>query len=96
MGVEPVPNRWTIETRSCPRRPRQATSRVAGYVPKGVPYPNGPAPEPGQVHQADMIGPRHLHGGAQFYVLNVLDVGSHEASSESSPPHGRTWSRLVF
>lgn len=82
MGVEPVPNRWTIErevARAGLARPR---ARVAGYVPKGVPYPNGPAPEPGQVHQADMIGPRHLHGGAQFYVLNVLDVGSHEASSE--------------
>lgn len=81
MGVDPVPNRWVIEreiARAGLARPR---ARVPGYVPKGVPYPNGPAPEPGQVHQADMIGPRHLQGGTQFYVLNVLDVGSHEASS---------------
>jgi transposase len=97
MGVDPVPNRWVIEREIARAGLARQRGRVPGYVPKGVPYPNGPAPEPGQVHQADMIGPRHLHGGAQFYVLNVLDVGSHEASSEifSSPRPDLVCAELV-
>lgn len=81
MGVDPVPNRWTIEreiARAGLAKPRR---RQPGYVPKGVPYPNSPAPEPGTIHQVDVVGPRHLHGGAQFHALNLIDVGSHEAAN---------------
>ena len=81
-GVDPVPNRWTIEreiARAGLARPRR---RPVGYVPVGTPYPTPPVPEPGDLHQIDMVGPRHLHGGVEFHALNLLDVGSHEAASE--------------
>lgn len=82
MGVDPVPNRWTIEreiARAGLAKPRR---RQPGYVPKGVPYPNRPAPEVGTTHQVDVVGPRHLHGGVEFHALNLIDVGSHEAANE--------------
>ena len=85
MGVSPIPNRWTIErtiARAGLARPR---ARAAGYVSKGVPYPALEGVEPGAVHQVDLIGPRHLHGGVAFHALNLLDVGSHEAASEILP-----------
>ena len=82
LGVDPIPNRWTIEreiARAGLVKPRR---RSAGYVPKGVPYPDRATPEPGDLHQIDMVGPRHLHGGIEFHALNLLDVGSHEADSQ--------------
>jgi hypothetical protein len=56
--------------------------RPAGYVPKGVPFPTTAPPEPVEVHQIDVVGPRHLDGGVEFHALSLLDVGSHEAASE--------------
>lgn len=56
IGIEPIPQRWTIEqmiSRAGLARPRR---RQAGYVSKGVPYPNPADPEPGAVHQIDMAG----------------------------------------
>jgi len=85
VGVDPIPNRWIIEreiARAGLARPRR---RSAGYVSKGVPFPTPPPPEPGEVHQIDMVGPRHLQGGVEFHALNLLDVGSHEAASEILP-----------
>jgi putative transposase len=82
VGIEPIPTRWTIEreiARAGLARPRR---RTAGYVPAGVPYPQPAAAQPGDLHQVDMVGPRHLHGGVEFHALNLLDVGSHEADSE--------------
>lgn len=82
LGVDPVPNRWTIEreiARAGLARPRR---RPAGYVPNGTPYPTPAVPAPGDLHQIDLVGPRHLEGGVEFHALNLLDVGSHEASSE--------------
>jgi putative transposase len=82
LGVDPIPNRWTIEreiARAGLAKPRR---RPYGYVPKGVPYPERPMPGPGDLHQIDLVGPRHLHGGVEFHALNLLDVGSHEAASE--------------
>lgn len=82
MGVEPIPNRWTIErviSRAGMAKPRR---REGAYQSKGVPYPALEGVEPGEVHQIDMVGPRHLHGGLSFSALNLLDVGSHEAASE--------------
>lgn len=31
--------------------------------------------------RSDLIGPRHLFGGVEFYVLNLIDVGSHLAAN---------------
>lgn len=81
MGIEPIPPRWTIErviSGAGLARPRR---RQAGYVSKGVPYPTPNDPEPGGVHQIDMVGPRHLDGAIEFHALNLIDVGSHAAGS---------------
>jgi transposase len=83
MGVEPIPPAWTIErtiARAGLSRPRR---RQAGYVSKGVPYPHPIGIEPGTTHQIDMVGPRHLDGGVEFHALNLIDVGSHAAGSET-------------
>jgi putative transposase len=85
MGVDPIPGHWTIErviTAAGLARPRR---RVAGYVPKGVPYPTRVAPEPGTTHQIDMVGPRHLDGAVEFHAVNLIDVGSHLADSQIIP-----------
>lgn len=65
MGVDPIPNRWTIERVITAAGLAKARRRPAGYVPKGVPYPARLAPEPGTTHRIDMVGPRHLDGGVE-------------------------------
>ena len=80
LGVEPIPPSRTIErvlTRAGVSRPRRRSPR---YMSKGVAYPT--AVEAGTTHQVDLIGPRHLFGGVQFYALNLIDVGSHEAAND--------------
>ncbi len=74
--MDPIPNRWTIEreiARAGLAKPRR---RPANYESKGVPYPKQAAPQPGDLHQIDVVGPRHLDGGVAFHALNLLDVGS--------------------
>jgi hypothetical protein len=82
MGVDPIPNRWTIERVVAAAGLAKPRRRPTGYVPKGVPYPARSAPEPGTTHQIDLVGPRHLDGGVEFHALNLVDVGSHTAASE--------------
>ncbi len=82
LGVEPIPPRWTIERvlqRAGVTRPRRRAPR---YNSKGVPYPAPVGVEPGTTHQVDLIGPRHLFGGAEFYAMNLIDVGSHAAGND--------------
>jgi putative transposase len=81
MGVEPIPPRWTIERVIAAAGLARPRRRQAGYVSKGVPYPNHLDPEPGAVHQIDMVGPRHLDGAIEFHALNLIDMGSHAAGS---------------
>jgi transposase len=91
VGVEPIPNRWTIEreiARAGLAKPRR---RPPGYLPKGVPFPDRATSEPGEVHQIDMVGPRHLDGGVAFRALNLLDVGSHGPRARSCCSRSRTW-----
>jgi putative transposase len=58
-----------------PRRPKRPESR-------GVPYPAPPAEGVGDLHQADIVGPRHLDGGVPFLALNVIDLAPHSAAIE--------------
>ncbi len=81
MGVEPIPNRWTIERVIAGAGLARPRRRQAGYVSKGVRYPGPVFPEPGEVHQIDMVGPRHLDEGVEFHAVNLVDVGSHAAGS---------------
>ncbi len=78
LGVVP-PAVWTIDRilRRAGVAKRRARSR---YVPKGTPYPAGPATiRPNALHQIDLVGPRHLTGGLPFHALNAIDVGRHRA-----------------
>lgn len=83
LGVESPPRR-TIErivsrggaTRRCSSRRRQ---------PKGVPYPELAVERAGDVHEADLVGPRHLAGGVRFYALNAIDLASHRCGIEIVP-----------
>ena len=76
LGVEPPPRR-TLErilARAGASSGRRGSSRRA---PKGVPYPSLRAEQPGNVQEADLVGPRHLQGGVRFYALNASDLASH-------------------
>ena len=74
--------------RSGASRPRR---RLPGYVSKGVAYPTAIVTPRGSTHQIDLVGPRHLYGGAVFHALNLIDIGSHEVASDIldvvRPPH---------
>ena len=80
LGVEPPPRR-TIERivarAGGTRRPRRSRRQ-----PKGVPYPAANAERPGDLHEADLVGPRHLEGGVRFYALNAIDLASHRCGIE--------------
>ncbi len=80
LGVEPPPRR-TIE-RIAARG--GATRRHGGgrRAPKGVPYPAVEVEQPGDLYEADLVGPRHLQGGVRFYALNTVDLGSHRCAIE--------------
>lgn len=83
LGVEPPPRRTSERilarggaTQRRPRRRREA---------KGVLYPAPLAEAVGDVHEADLVGPRHLGGGLRFYALNAIDLASHRAGIEIVP-----------
>jgi putative transposase len=82
--------------------------KVAGLTapkrrtPKGIKYPAPLAVDPGSVHQADFVGPRHINR-IRFYSLNAVDVSSARAAVEPLrsratedviPGLWRIWSRL--
>ena len=83
LGVEPPPRRtieWVVARAGVTRRPRRSRRQ-----PKGVPYPAPPAGQPGDVHEADLVGPRHLGGGVRFYALNAIDLASHRCAIAICP-----------
>lgn len=70
---------------------------------KGLPYPAPRAERVGDLHQADLVGPRHLDGGLPFVALNCVDVVPHAAGIEIAPDQTeatiaaaliRLWERL--
>ncbi len=82
IGVVEIPPARTIEHVLARAGVVQPRRRQGGYVSKHVPYPTPVAVEPGDLHQIDVIGPRHLLGAVQFHTLNLIDVGSHLAGNE--------------
>jgi transposase InsO family protein len=80
-------------------RPRRAERPKS----KRLPYPAPPATRVGDLHQADIVGPRHLDGGLPFVALNCVDVVPHAAAIEIAPDQSeatltgsllRLWERL--
>ncbi|MGH3030880.1 MAG: hypothetical protein ACRDNE_08975 [Gaiellaceae bacterium] len=62
LGVEPPPRR-TIErivARAGASKSRRGSRR---RQPKGVPYPEVDAERPGDLHEADLVGPATLKAG---------------------------------
>lgn len=68
-----APSTRTIE-RILARAGKVRRRRRERYEPKGVPYPAPPAEAPGDLWQADIVGPRHLEGGVPFLALNAIDL----------------------
>jgi putative transposase len=77
----PVPPRRTIEE-ILERAGATRRERPARRASKGIPYPAPVARRAGDVVQVDLVGPRHLDGGARFHALNQIDVASHRAGIE--------------
>jgi putative transposase len=78
----PVPPLRTIEE-ILARAGVTRTGRVSRRrTSKGLPYPTPEAKRLRDVVQADLIGPRHLHGGVRFHALTQIDVASHHAGVE--------------
>ena len=76
-----VPPQRTIEEileRAGATRRERPTRRAS----KGIPYPAPVARRAGDVVQVDLVGQRHLDGGARFHALNQIDVASHRAGIE--------------
>lgn len=78
LGVDDPPSLRTISRilvrHDLPRRPRRNR-----YEPKGTDYPAPPDLRPNACQQADLVGPRHLHGGQRFYAVNAVDLGRRKA-----------------
>jgi hypothetical protein len=56
--------------------------RPGRRLPKGISYPAIATERAGDVHEADLVGPRHLAGGVRFYALNTVDLAPHRAGIE--------------
>jgi putative transposase len=72
LGAEVPPTR-TIE-RILQRAGASKRQRSRRREPKGVPYPEPACERAGEVHEADLVGPRYLGGGVRFYALNAVDL----------------------
>lgn len=101
LGVGPPPRR-TIE-RICQRAGLVEHRRRERPKSKRLPYPAPAVAEVGDLHQADIVGPRHLDGGLPFVALNCVDVCPHAVAIEIAPDHDeqtltaalmRLWQRL--
>jgi transposase InsO family protein len=101
LGIDP-PTTRTIE-RILARAGLLRRRRAERPKSKGLPYPAPLAREAGDLHQADLVGPRHLDGGLPFVALNCVDIVPHAAAIEIAPDHDeatltgallRLWQRL--
>ena len=80
LGVRAVPER-TIE-RILARAGATRRERPRRRLAKGVPYPAPACEHAGDLVQVDLIGPRHLDGGARFHAVTQIDVCSRHAGIE--------------
>lgn len=101
LGVGAPPRR-TIE-RILAREGLAGSRRRERPRSKRLPYPAPPAERVGDLHQADLVGPRHLDGGMPFVALNCVDIVPHAAAIEIVPDQSeatltpsliRLWERL--
>jgi transposase InsO family protein len=53
--------------------PRQAPPAEGHPLSRALPQ------RPGELHEADLVGPRHLDGGLRFYALNAVDLAPRRA-----------------
>ncbi len=83
LGVRP-PTTRTIE-RVLARAGAVRRSRRERPRARGVPYPAPPCELVGDLHQADLVGPRHLDGGEPFIALNMVDVVPHAGGIQITP-----------
>lgn len=56
--------------------------RTGRYKPKGKQYPALVASQPGDVHQADFVGPCYLTGPVRFYSLHSVDLATGRCAIE--------------
>jgi hypothetical protein len=85
---------WELEKLGAQVPPPRTIERILGRAgvtersrgrrrqPKGIPYPELLAKRPGELHEADLVGPRHLAGGIRFYALNAVDLAPRRAAIE--------------
>ncbi len=80
LGAQAPPSRTTerILERSGVSDRRRGRRRA----PKGIPYPELACERAGDLHEADLVGPRYLDGGLRFYALNAVDLAPRRAGIE--------------
>jgi transposase InsO family protein len=86
--------RWELEDLAVTPRPSLRTinrllarnelthRRTGRYQPKGKRYPVLVASQPGDVHQADFVGPCYLTGPVRFYSLHSVDLATGRCAVE--------------
>lgn len=86
--------RWELEDLAVTPRPSLRTinrllarnelthRRTGRYQPKGKRYPILVASQPGDVHQADFVGPCYLTGPVRFYSLHSVDLATGRCAVE--------------
>jgi len=78
--VRPLPSLSTISR--ILSRNELTHQRTGRYEPQGRRYPKLVAHKPGDVHQADFVGPCYLAGPVRFYSLHSVDLASHRCAVE--------------
>lgn len=82
--VHPLPARRTVE-RILQRRGRTARGRPRERTRAPAAYPVAVARAPGDLHETDLVGPRHLrtpHRPVRFYSFHTVDVAGGGVATE--------------
>lgn len=87
QGIRKIPSLRTIE-RILARHGRTQRGPHHRSHGGGPPYPGPVAKQIGDLHQTDLVGPRHLrgpHGVTRFYSFHTVDVAGHTAATGQAP-----------